>query len=153
MNKGASRESTSGGITGRFVGRVKEALGDLKDDRDLAREGKLQQAKAEATKDAEAASREAELARREAELKEERADLEHERAALDADLTERERAAEADRERIAAEAEAERESAAEIGAAERAKEREHDAATAEDRIAEEADLRAIGGHVDLEVRT
>ena len=114
MTDGPSRETTSDGITGRFVGRVKEALGEFKDDEQLAREGKLQRAKAEASQEAADAAGDAELARREAELKEERAEVEQEHAELQADLTAQERETEADRQRIAEEAEAERDSAEEI---------------------------------------
>jgi uncharacterized protein YjbJ (UPF0337 family) len=43
---GSGSESTMGERTDDLKGRTKEALGDLTDDRDLEREGKIDQAKA-----------------------------------------------------------------------------------------------------------
>ena len=41
-------EQTAGGVIGRLVGKAKEAAGSLAGNEDVAREGRLQQAQAEA---------------------------------------------------------------------------------------------------------
>ena len=43
----------SGSITDKVTGRVKQALGDLKDDEDLHREGRLEERKGEVKEKAE----------------------------------------------------------------------------------------------------
>lgn len=69
-------EDTSGGLAGKLAGKAKEAAGALTGNDTLAREGRLQQAGAEA--DLEARERAAD-----ADSKQQEADLEAERAAAD----------------------------------------------------------------------
>ena len=44
----SSEERTAGGALGKVAGKVKEAVGEVLDNDDLAREGRLQQSSAEA---------------------------------------------------------------------------------------------------------
>ncbi|HEX2397485.1 MAG TPA: hypothetical protein VHI73_05035, partial [Solirubrobacteraceae bacterium] len=43
-----NRERTAGGLLGKLAGKAKEAAGSLTDNDELAREGRLQQAQADA---------------------------------------------------------------------------------------------------------
>jgi uncharacterized protein YjbJ (UPF0337 family) len=62
-------ERTGGGLVGKLVGRVKEAAGSVLDNEELAREGRLQQAAAEAEQEATARAEEAKRREAEAEPK------------------------------------------------------------------------------------
>jgi uncharacterized protein YjbJ (UPF0337 family) len=77
-----NREEVAGGALGKVAGRLKQAAGDLLGDDDVAREGRLQEAGA----DAELESREREAAARdqqaEADVETRKADVEAERARL-----------------------------------------------------------------------
>ena len=55
MTDPKNSERTGGGLVGKLVGRAKEAAGSALDNEDLAREGRLQQAAAEAEQEASGA--------------------------------------------------------------------------------------------------
>src|SRR4051794_33947083 len=92
-------ERTAGGLAGRVAGKAKEAVGSALGNDEVAREGRLQQAAADAERDAHDARTEAEQAQSEAELAERRAANEKERLELENELEteQREEAAERDR--------------------------------------------------------
>ena len=95
-------EKTTGGLAGKFVGKAKEAAGELLDRDELAREGRLQQAQGDAQAHAAHLADEARQSEAEAKLEAERAQTEAERARLKAEF-------EAEREEAAAESEQQRE--------------------------------------------
>src|SRR5688572_27012452 len=72
-------EKTAGGIAGKAIGKAKEALGELTDRDQLAREGRLQQESAKAEAEAKERSAEARAADARAELEQEKAETEAER--------------------------------------------------------------------------
>ena len=98
-------ERTRGGFAGKIAGRLKEAAGSAIGNRDMAREGRLQQAQVDAEADAEVAEERADQAELEAERKEN--ELERERLETEIAAREREERIERDRReaQIAAEAE------------------------------------------------
>src|SRR4051812_13919001 len=109
MKNPDSLEEPSGGPLGKLAGKAKAAVGAVTGNDELAREGRLQEAAADAEAEAARQAREAEMREEQAELKTERErnQEERERLRLDVDAEEREAAIERDRER------AEREAAAE----------------------------------------
>src|SRR2546421_9877586 len=71
-----NRERTAGGLVGKAVGAAKKVAGTVMDDDQLAREGRLQEAQADA--DREAAERAQEADRREAQAEDARQQTETE---------------------------------------------------------------------------
>jgi uncharacterized protein YjbJ (UPF0337 family) len=67
MTDSKNPERIGGGLVGKLVGRAKEAAGSALGNGDLAREGRLQQAGAEAEQEAAARAEEAERRAAEAE--------------------------------------------------------------------------------------
>ena len=135
-------EETTGGPLGRVAGKIKEAAGSAVGNDDLAREGRLQQARVDAEREASAEAAEARQAEAEAQLEADRAQSAEERARLQTELSaaERERAAERDRRQAeqAADAQAVRESAA----AEADRAHGEAAARAQEREAQRLELEA-----------
>ena len=109
-------ERAAGGLAGRVAGKAKAAAGSLLGNDELAREGRLQHAAADAARDAEDAREAALQAQNEAELKERRAANEHERRELENELDAEQQQNTAERDRrdaeLAARTEAERRAAA-----------------------------------------
>ena len=107
---GASSErhprADRGGLAGRIAGKAKQAAGSMTGNDDLAREGRLQQAAADAHGEAEERRAEARAAEQEAQLAEDRASNERERAELENELAAEQRDENAERDRARAEAEA-----------------------------------------------
>ena len=73
MTEPDTPERVAGGALGRLAGTVKEAAGSVLRDDELAREGRLQQAEADAEREAARHEAQAREARSEAELEEEKA--------------------------------------------------------------------------------
>ena len=69
-------EETAGGPLGKLAGKAKEAAGSVLGDEELAREGRLQQAQAEAEAEATQADAEAQLREAETEVEAAKADNE-----------------------------------------------------------------------------
>ena len=72
-------ERTTGGLIGKLAGKAKEVAADLTRNDELAREGRLQQAQAEAEVEARREQAEAEQRLNEAKLEEDRAETDRER--------------------------------------------------------------------------
>ena len=70
----SERETTTGGVLGRVVGKVKAVAGSLTGNDDLKREGNLQQAQSEAEQRAAGEQQAAKLKREEVALEEQRAE-------------------------------------------------------------------------------
>jgi uncharacterized protein YjbJ (UPF0337 family) len=81
-----SNETTAGGALGRLVGKTKAAVGSLIGNKDLQREGNLQQAQSEAEVRAGAETRASELRRQEITLEEQRVAAAAERDRLRSEL-------------------------------------------------------------------
>src|ERR1700750_1893932 len=96
-----SDETTRGGVLGKIAGRAKAAVGGLTDNDDLAREGRLQEAQADAEVRARREEAEARQPEPGAKLEEERVETqaERDRLAAEVDAQKREEAAERDRAR------------------------------------------------------
>ena len=109
MTDQQNSEQTAGGLVGRIAGKAKEAAGSLVGDRDLAREGRLQQAQVDA--EAEAGHEAAESRQREAEasLEAEKTETETELDRLQNEVAAQEREQRIERERQEAEREAQSE--------------------------------------------
>jgi uncharacterized protein YjbJ (UPF0337 family) len=159
LTQNSDKEKTSGGLVGKAVGKVKETIGSVTDNDDLAREGRLQQAQSDAETQAREAHAEAnrrdaaaENHRELAETEEERQRLENEVASAlskrraeaerrqtdaNASIQAAERKAEVseqrDSERSAAENSERRAEEAQIGAAQDALKLQRDARRLEDR--------------------
>lgn len=84
-------QETAGGLVGKVAGKAKEAAGSALGNDDLAREGRLQQAQAEAEVDARREAQEAEQREAEAEVEGARGDLEIERERLRSEIAAEER--------------------------------------------------------------
>src|SRR5436190_23302726 len=93
-------ERTTGGLVGKAVGKAKELAGEITDNDELAREGRLQQASSEAKVKAQDEQRDAQLADHAAQIEEEKSQTAQERERLEAELDAAriEERAEADRE-------------------------------------------------------
>src|SRR5690349_2101482 len=89
MTESDTDERTTGGLAGKAIGKAKEFAGELTNNDDLAREGRLQQAGADASIDAAEARTEAQQAEAEAQLEAEKAQTAEERARLEAEVEER----------------------------------------------------------------
>jgi uncharacterized protein YjbJ (UPF0337 family) len=141
-------ERTSGGALGKLVGKAKAATGAALGNNDLAREGRLQQAAADASAEATERSREARQRDREAELEREKAETELERERLQNEVAEQEREQQIERDRHEAEraarAQAEREQAE--------AERQHDAQVAAADGLEQRAARERLGEAEEEIR-
>src|SRR3954449_6272427 len=85
-NVSQQSETTTGGIAGKVVGKVKEAAGSLTGDPDLQREGRLPPAPADAEAQARKEAAEAEQAQAQADLVEQKAETEEERARLQVEV-------------------------------------------------------------------
>jgi uncharacterized protein YjbJ (UPF0337 family) len=83
-----SPETVAGGPLGKVVGKLKEVAGKVTRQDDLAREGRLQQAGADAEREAEERQTVSEQAAREAELERQRREAELEREQLAAEVQE-----------------------------------------------------------------
>ena len=70
----SNQEETAGGIAGKIAGKVKEVAGSATGDADLAREGRLQQAQADAEVEARRDAAEAEQQEAEAKLEADKAE-------------------------------------------------------------------------------
>ena len=68
MTDPETAERTTGGLAGKVVGKAKELAGEVSNNDELAREGRLQQAQGDADQDAVKARADAELRDQEAEL-------------------------------------------------------------------------------------
>lgn len=101
-------ETTTGGPLGKVAGKVKQAAGGLLGDKDLEREGRLQEASGDAEVEATERSAQAGRAEDSARLDEERAAVQRESEQLDAKARQADREDDIDRERHAAEREAQR---------------------------------------------
>ena len=143
-------ERTAGGILGAVAGKAKEAAGSLTGNDDLTREGRLQQAQADA--DREAAGRQAEAQRKaaEADVQAEQAEVESERQRLqnELDAQRREERLVADRRRAEGEAQAEAVERKQAAQAERRA--MENAAEATEEQAEQDRLAAAKRSIDLE---
>ncbi len=130
-----TEEKTTGGLVGKVTGKAKELAGELTDNDELAREGRLQQAGADAKEEALEEQSEARLAEHAAAIEQERAETEQERQRVEGELEAAriEQHAEADREE--AEHEAIDETAAEIKRVEAERQAKHEQA---DRLEREA---------------
>ena len=126
---------TTGGIAGKIAGRVKAAAGTLTGNDALAREGRLQDAQADAELEAQHRDAEARRAEEAGEVEAERVRQEEERKRLQAEVeaTDREKAAEQERRR--AESEAAQREAQERAEAERARAAGEQAARSEEQAA------------------
>src|SRR3954470_3105378 len=83
-------ERTAGGALGKLAGKVKEVAGEFAGDRDLAREGRLQDAASDAELDARRKNLEARVQAENARVEEEHAAVEEERKRLRAEINEEE---------------------------------------------------------------
>jgi uncharacterized protein YjbJ (UPF0337 family) len=114
-------QRTSGGLVGKVAGRAKEAAGAVLNDKELVREGRLQQTKVDAEQEARDRAGEARQREAEAELEREQAETKAERELIENEVQEAAREKAADRDRREAEKLAEERSAKEIARAENEK--------------------------------
>ena len=98
----AENEKTTGGLVGKLAGKAKEAAGEITNNDDLAREGRLQQAQSESDLEASARADEARQHDAEAQLEQEKVETRAEAEKLRAEV-------DAEQEEIAAESEQARE--------------------------------------------
>ena len=100
MTEPETDERTTGGLAGKVTGKAKELAGELTNNDDLAREGRLQQAQGDAAVEAAEARTEAQQADAAAQLEEDKVETAAERQRLEAEIEQRrtEEAAEANRE-------------------------------------------------------
>lgn len=100
MSEPETDEKTVGGFAGRLTGKAKELAGELTNNDELAREGRLQQAQGDAQAEAAEARRDAELAEAGAKLEAEQAATarERDRLAAERQQVQAEQAAESARE-------------------------------------------------------
>lgn len=96
-------ERTAGGTVGKVIGRLKAALGSSTDRPSLQREGRLQEAAADAELDARASAQEASVEERQAEIHRERTETELERRRLENEVAAQARAEQIEEDRRAAE--------------------------------------------------
>jgi uncharacterized protein YjbJ (UPF0337 family) len=97
MNDSNLPEETAGGPLGKLAGKVKQAAGSMLGNKDLAREGRLQQAQVEAEAEAARAHAEANQRQAEAEIEAAKAENELERQRLQTEVAATEREAAIDR--------------------------------------------------------
>jgi uncharacterized protein YjbJ (UPF0337 family) len=142
-------EEVAGGLAGRLAGKAKQAAGAVLGDDDMAREGRLQEAKVDQEREAAREAAEARQAEGQAELEAERAATEEERRRLETEEATAQREAAAERDRIEQERAAEeraRRERAEAAALERSGTAAADAterAAEQQRVREEADAARL----------
>jgi uncharacterized protein YjbJ (UPF0337 family) len=129
-------------LAGRLAGRFKQAAGSLLGDKDLAREGRLQEAHVEAEADAEAAAERASEADAHVALDAARTENEIERQRLENDVSAREREEAIERDRVKAEQAAQGEAGRREAAADAQRRTEESAAQAAERTAEQERVAA-----------
>jgi len=117
-------EPTGGGLLGRLAGRAKAAAGALTGNQDLAREGRLQEAKVQAADDAARSAAQARVREQQAEVEATRQDNALEREHLEAEVAADEREARIEHDRRRAEQQA---AAREVREKEQARELEQSA--------------------------
>lgn len=83
MTEPETGERTAGGMVGRLAGKAKELAGELTNNDQLARAGRLQQARGDAEAEAAEARRDADLAETGAKLEQDQADNEQELARVE----------------------------------------------------------------------
>jgi uncharacterized protein YjbJ (UPF0337 family) len=103
-----NREEVAGGALGKVAGRLKEAAGDVLGHDDLAREGRLQEAGADAELEARKREGEARDEQSEADLETRKAETEAERARLQSEVAADRQEEKIERDRELAEARADR---------------------------------------------
>ena len=108
----AENEKTTGGLVGKLAGKAKEAAGEITNNDDLAREGRLQQAQSESGLEASVRAEEARQHDAEAQLEQEKVETRAEAEKLRAEV-------DAEEEEVAAESEQARDGAAGRGQGER----------------------------------
>jgi fused signal recognition particle receptor len=143
-------ERTRGGLAGRLAGRFKQAAGSLLGDKDLAREGRLQEAHVDAEADAEAAAQRARQADAGVALDAARTEKEIERERLENDVSAREREEAIARDRVKAEQAAQVEAGRREAAADAQRRAQQSAAQAAERSAEQERLAAAQEAAALE---
>jgi uncharacterized protein YjbJ (UPF0337 family) len=143
-------ERTRGGLAGRLAGRFKQAAGSLLGDKDLAREGRLQEAHVDAEADAEAAAQRARQADAGVALDAARTENEIERERLENDVSAREREEAIARDRVKAEQAAQVEAGRREAAADAQRRAQQSAAQAAERSAEQERLAAAQEAAALE---
>jgi uncharacterized protein YjbJ (UPF0337 family) len=145
-------ERTTGGVVGRLTGKAKEAAGTLVGNDDLAREGRLQQAQADAETQAARHAEDAEQRRQEADLAQARAETELERERLQNELATEKREDRIEHDRRQAEREAQAEAQRARAAAEQDREAQESAAMSAQREAERERVAAAKDEISLEQR-
>ena len=99
MKNPDSPERTAGGPLGRLAGKAKQLVGSALGEEDLAREGRLQEARVDADADAQRAAEEARLSEEHSELEAQKVEAEAERERLQAEVDAKRREEEIERER------------------------------------------------------
>jgi colicin import membrane protein len=136
-------ERTRGGLAGKLAGRVKQAAGSLLGDKDLAGEGRLQEAQVEAEADAADAAQRASTTHAEAELDAARAENEIERERIANEVSARQREEVIERDQAQAEAAAQAETRQRKVAADAQRRAQESAADTTERTAEQERIAAV----------
>jgi uncharacterized protein YjbJ (UPF0337 family) len=144
------QERAAGGLAGRIAGKAKEAAGSVLGNDELAREGRLQNAAAEAHREAAEAGEAAEQAQREADLTDRRAANDQERRELENELHAEQREEAAEQDRVKAELDARAEAERRATAAETERELHEGVADAEEARARADHAEDLGEAAKLE---
>jgi uncharacterized protein YjbJ (UPF0337 family) len=143
-------ERTTGGLIGKAIGKAKAAIGDLRGDHELAREGRLQQAQSDLERDARETAARASRKEAAADTRRQEAENDRERASLETAIADDDKRRRVEQDRETEQRDAEMRTAhrkAEIGTQ---REAEHDAADSEEHRADRAQVAAAEHAVALQ---
>ncbi len=143
-------ERTAGGLLGAIAGKAKKVAGELAGNDNLAREGRLQQARVDAESEASRRADEARQHEAEADLQAEQAETESERERLEAEIASQTRAQQIERDREAAQHQAEADAREQAAAAERRRAARESAAESAEGLAERERMATAAEAIRLE---
>jgi len=143
-------ERTTGGLAGKVLGKVKQAAGSVTGRDELAREGRLQDAQADAELEARRDAEQARGREQEAQLQHERTETELQRRELENEVAAQQREQQAEQDRHQAEAQAQQEAQQREQAAQQQRDSEHQVAEQQERQTETAKLSAQEEAIRLE---
>ncbi len=150
LNDQEHSEQTTGGTVGALAGKAKQVVGSLVGNKDLAREGRLQQAQAVAEAEAARRASEAKQREHEADLTDQKTEIDLERQRLQNQLAEREREQRIERDRRDAERETQAKAQREQADAERQRKAQDAAADGAEQRAEQERLEVAKEAIGLE---
>jgi uncharacterized protein YjbJ (UPF0337 family) len=144
------QEKTSGGLVGKVAGKVKEVAGSLSDKDDLAREGRLQEARADADLEAARRAEQAHERQEQADLVQEQKETELERARLENEVAAQRREQQIELDRQTSERAADVEAQRRQEAAEHERDRDQESAAGVEQRAEQERLATAKEEIRLE---